>query len=190
MTSTTIYSSPKCSCVICKKEYSSKGINSHFLSEHGTDEEKFKMRKGAKLGMEANNKIRKVKAASKLEKHTYNYNLSPNFCKQCNCKIPFSKKSNTFCSKSCSATFKNLSEGAKTEDCKLKISKKLTGRKSTHKREKIYEGPYTRLVGYFSGSCATILKGATLLLPQPAKVDLLIFWFSLYRTDTSIPEDF
>ena len=42
----TIYRSPQCSCIICKKRYSQKGIHTHFERAHGTAEQKSKYSDG------------------------------------------------------------------------------------------------------------------------------------------------
>lgn len=41
------------------------------------------------------------------KKQISKYLLSPTYCNQCNAMLPFEKKKNKFCSKSCAATFNN-----------------------------------------------------------------------------------
>ena len=42
----TIYRSPQCSCIICRKQYSIYGIHTHYERTHGTDEQKAKYSDG------------------------------------------------------------------------------------------------------------------------------------------------
>jgi len=94
-----------CSCYICKKPYTSKGIHSHYLINH-TDEggarHKEKTIKGSKLGALATAKKKKLESQEK----EILYNLTPKYCSYCAKLIPFNKRNNIFCSLSCSA--KNL----------------------------------------------------------------------------------
>lgn len=52
------------------------------------------------------------------------YKKNPKYCKECNNKIPYSKRINDFCSSSCSASFTNRGKRL-SEEAKLKRSKKL-----------------------------------------------------------------
>jgi hypothetical protein len=49
----------------------------------------------------------KVTCKEKTRLFKLNYLETPNLCKQCSCKLPFEKRSNKFCSHSCSASFNN-----------------------------------------------------------------------------------
>ncbi|NDB61926.1 HNH endonuclease [bacterium] len=74
------------------------------------------------LGLELNSNMKKLISQRKLEANRKNsvlgsqatkdkflqpYLASPNHCKMCGTMLPFEKKKNAFCSKSCAATFNN-----------------------------------------------------------------------------------
>lgn len=92
---------PRCSCIICKEEKSSKGIHSHFLSMH-TDAETKKRLVG--------NKDRKQNTATCKQKaidRAAEYNKNPKCCLECNNTLPYSIKHQTYCSGKCSAIHTN-----------------------------------------------------------------------------------
>lgn len=101
MSSKSIYSPVFCSCIICHKEYSAKGIHTHFLSSHtesGRERVQINVRKGAHAKAA---KLKLIKAESiKIAKIEYLKN--PKFC-ICGKKFSFSTRNNKFCSKSCAA---------------------------------------------------------------------------------------
>ena len=100
--STTKYSSPLCSCVICKEVKSAKGIHSHYLIAH-TEEGKLQNLKNGRLG-----KIAAVKAnKEKIKLIIESYNQSPNICEYCSTPIDYLHKNNRFCSHSCAAILSN-----------------------------------------------------------------------------------
>lgn len=55
----------------------------------------------------ANRKNSSLGGQALRQKHLNNYFTNPCYCKNCNNLLPFNKKNNTFCSKSCSATYNN-----------------------------------------------------------------------------------
>lgn len=85
-----------CSCIICHKEFSYKGIHTHFERAHGTDDEKLKYHTGFDLIQQQ--KRFSIKKQITTEKHTRN-------CKHC--LKQYSHRSNVFCSQSCSASYNN-----------------------------------------------------------------------------------
>lgn len=77
-----------CSCSVCRKEYSSLGVDTHYLRIHGTEQDK-------NLFLHGENKTtKKLKAA---------YVKEPNRCKCCSVLLNYEKRKNTYCSRSCSA---------------------------------------------------------------------------------------
>ena len=60
-----------------------------------------------KQRLEANRKNSMLGGAAHAAACASAYAANPSYCKQCNTILPQSKKNNTFCSKSCSATFNN-----------------------------------------------------------------------------------
>lgn len=60
------------------------------------------------------------------------YNSNPILCKNCQSPIPYAKRTNKFCSQSCSGTYNNKGR-IYTKETKQKISKSLTGKVSPFK---------------------------------------------------------
>lgn len=69
-----------CSCVTCHKPFSSLGIDTHAMRSHGTTEQQ-NLFKNAAIAKKA--KAEKLKSA---------YYTMPNYCKECNSVVPYSKK--------------------------------------------------------------------------------------------------
>lgn len=90
----------KCSCVICKNEFSIKGFHSHFVRSH-TKEGNEQTKLYAILGLEKSKEISKLKSDNRIS----NYNNSPNYCLECNSILPYNKRKNQFCSSTCSALY-------------------------------------------------------------------------------------
>ncbi len=134
--------SARCSCVICKKEYSIKGINSHYITAH-TIEGQNRIKRASDLG---NNSL-KAKEFYSNQKELYvkrieidkkEYNNSPNYCKVCSVIIPYEKRHNVCCSRSHSAILANKGR-CQTEQSKEKISESLKI------RAKEFYSPYTKI---------------------------------------------
>ena len=118
-----------CSCINCKKEYSNKGIFTHFDRSHGTDDVKSKYA----TGYNGKYDILAERVAIRKENEKSEYDLNPRRCLQCNTKIEFeSDPENTFCNRSCSATYTNkkrIDDGWKmSEETKHLISNKVSGK--------------------------------------------------------------
>ena len=101
--------SPICSCILCKKEYSSKGIHSHYHVSH-TSEGKDRLDvarliAGNKGGRSLANKMEAIKTQKVIE-----YNKNPIKCKHCSKSLPYEKykEGNVFCDNSCSAKHSSL----------------------------------------------------------------------------------
>ena len=157
MSSKSIYTSPLCSCIICHKEYSAKGIHSHYLGLHGTIEERQRQTKGAHLGLQTLNKNRQNAAIIETEKLMLAYQILPKICINCNLSIPFNKRNNKFCSRTCAASFTNRAREPMIDSIKHKISESV---KLNHKKSKrIYErkivGPYCRITGFEICTCCS-----------------------------------
>jgi len=98
------YKSPLCSCIICRQTKSVKGIFSHYLHQHGSDEERLKMNKGSKASNPNRNLINKIRAENRRQ----SYKLKPNHCTQCAHELVYEKRGNKFCSSSCAAIYNNI----------------------------------------------------------------------------------
>lgn len=92
----------KIQCNICGKSYFAKGMKTHIMRIHGTDEEKARFVYG---------KIKDPENTKGMIKHRQNvadYNDNPKLCKECQCGIPYDKRYNVFCSSSCAGRYNNL----------------------------------------------------------------------------------
>lgn len=92
----------KIKCNICDKEYSVKGIHTHKIRMHGTDEQKAVFIR-VECKDSANNKNH-----LKYKANVTAYNLDPTKCKQCSLPLIYKRRFEKFCNKSCAATFNNL----------------------------------------------------------------------------------
>jgi len=126
--------SNRCCCIICKKETSHLGIDTHFLRSH-TSSDLWK------------------NSYSKKDERIKTYNRNPKTCKHCSKKLRYSERNNKFCSHSCSAKFNNTNRNWRpSEQHKNAIKEKLS-------KEKIIVGPYTRV--YFRSCKVCSLSFAT-----------------------------
>lgn len=92
-------------CTKCNKSFSSeRGLRSH-LSWHNPKYAIACSGNGENIskGVRNKNKIKRELAENF-------YLLNPNHCKQCHSVLPYHKKENTFCNKSCSAIYQNISK--------------------------------------------------------------------------------
>lgn len=96
------YTTYQCSCIVCKKLKTSKGIHSHYLISH-TEEGQIRNRKNRLAGGLLGSKIAK-KNAQQIQNQ---YLENPKKCKQCNTTLTYEQRHNKFCSTSCSASFHN-----------------------------------------------------------------------------------
>lgn len=95
------YTSPLCSCIVCKNVKSAKGIHSHFISAH-TKVGNLKRKLSGRLGaLKEGSKNRKVKLRQ-------TYDKDPKRCKFCGNEIRYNKRVNNFCDWSCAAKHENL----------------------------------------------------------------------------------
>lgn len=140
----------KCSCIICKNEFSIKGFHSHFVRSHtqeGNEQTKQYGKLGAKIFIENN----KDKIQTKKENIKSSYYKTPNYCLQCNNALSFKQRSNKFCSISCSATYNNkerIKNGyTLSQETREKLS--ILGKKQT-------KPPYSKIS--FCKNCNSLIK--------------------------------
>ena len=150
MSSNNIYTSPLCSCVICKKQFSQKGVGSHYFYSHTPEGiEAIKIQT-----QETGNKLRKSEEQKNDDKEKLkNKKLceSNNICLNCG-NTTLSK----FCSRSCSASYNNRLRSPRSEESKEKTSialkskpiKNQFGEFLPKEKRKTYQeisGEYTRV---------------------------------------------
>lgn len=116
---------PRCSCIVCHKEQSSKGIYSHYLTAH-TKEGNARVKLNAKI----RNKI-KTKSQEKAERLRIEYSNNPNLCLQCKKPLLYKARHGKYCSNSCSAISTN---SYRDKECYLKQSETL--KENLNKRPK------------------------------------------------------
>lgn len=114
---------PKCSCVLCKKEISINGINTHYERVH--------LGLNSKYSSGNNGKYLEIKKQTdiKRNKKISLYNDNPKLCLQCYGKIPYEQRRNKLCSASCRGTYSNnkrIASGWKlSEETRKLISEKI-----------------------------------------------------------------
>lgn len=144
MSSIPIYTSPLCSCIVCHETKSAKGIHSHYLTAHTEDGNK-KAKESARSGRLTSIK----KTTEKYNQRVDSYNQSPKLCKQCKRPIAYKMKSNTFCCKSCGASYNNA----------IKDYSKF--KPGPHKQAKEIEPVYSKLQKCICKHCGKIWMGKT-----------------------------
>ena len=129
----------QCSCIICKKEYSVKGIHSHYITAHtveGNTRIKQAGLKGCNKGGQSYANNMAVTQKEKIKE----YDSNPSYCKHCNKIIPYENSQNVFCNRSCSASFSNLN--------RTYTKKKIKQLRPT--KQQLYnllvDGPYSKLI--------------------------------------------
>lgn len=99
-----------CSCIVCQKQFSVKGIHSHYITAH-TKEGNERIQKTSKIG----SKKGSAKTSQAAKEKRGIYSLNPNLCFVCKTPLSYHKRSYTFCSHSCAATHtNNIREPIKT----------------------------------------------------------------------------
>lgn len=128
----TTYLSPPVSCIYCRKEKSAKGIFSHFLANHSSNEDKEKMSIGRNKSLE-NFKSKGNEYNAALHEHReIEYSANPNKCKQCNSIISIDNRGGQFCSRSCSARYNNHKRKPRTATSKATTSISMNKYFETH----------------------------------------------------------
>ena len=92
----------KIKCEHCDKEFAPKGIFTHLLRIHGTDEQKSVFTLGVCADPE--NTKTKIDYRNRLSE----YSKSPVKCKQCDQPIEYSTRYNIFCGKLCSGKYNGI----------------------------------------------------------------------------------
>lgn len=165
----------KCSCVVCRKETSQLGIETHYRRSHGSEKDKLAWTRS----ITTKHDLRK--------KNTKEYYDSPNRCKECNDALPYDIKSNKFCSSSCAAKHNNKerieSGWVMSDDAKKSISAKLS--KPTYS-DLIY-GEYSRVYTRTCKFCKTPFMTNTrkqtcpTCIPKTHRaIDIFRFKFNVY----------
>lgn len=98
-----IYQSPLCSCIICKEEYSFKGIETHYLRKHtnkslrdtGRGTQKFQLRCSCV-------QCKQEVSVQNIDAHVKTHDKPTNDCLCCG-----NSTYNKFCTKSCAAKYNN-----------------------------------------------------------------------------------
>lgn len=92
------YQKSTCFCIICKKEYSTKGIFTHYIIAHTQAGKERHQQNVIKYNTPNGNCAiaNKAKAAKNRAESTITY------CKHCNSPLDYKKRKNTFCSPACS----------------------------------------------------------------------------------------
>lgn len=92
-------------CIVCKKEYSIKGIFTHYDRSHGDESIKSKYSNGhngkynnVSLKLKS---INEHKRKSKLISDKLEYDTNPKTCPKCGSTIEFSRRKNKFCTAKC-----------------------------------------------------------------------------------------
>lgn len=143
MSSSNIYKSPLCSCVICRETKSAKGIHSHYLAAHtkeGNDKVKSASKIGSNLAAQTNqNKFKEIRS-----RQEFNYSLNPALCARCGILLDYKQKNNKFCSHACAAVVSNALRGSRSNETKHKISQTLSNKRN--KKAKIIKAKRIRKI--------------------------------------------
>lgn len=142
--------SAMCSCVICKKEYSAKGIHTHHKISHtegGSENHKKRINASVNKSKEQRSKTLSVENAARKSQ----YEKSPKHCLCCGNVLHYDARGKKFCDRSCSATHNNKKRGERSEYTKQILSASLSGRKINNKK-------ICRVS--FCKSCGTVIKNA------------------------------
>ena len=107
-------------CIYCRKEYSLKGIHTHYYRSHGTVEEKIKFSSGYNGKYHEISNILKERGKIQRKIKMNEYYLTPKYCLKCCRVIEFEKRTNDYCSRSC-----GNNRGPRSLETKQKISEKL-----------------------------------------------------------------
>lgn len=132
MPSKSIYKSPLCSCIVCKKECSAKGIHSHYILSHN-EAAKRKHKTNLELTMPIVGELLRERHLDKRKQQEIEYDKSPILCALCSKPIEFTKQTNKFCSRNCSAKYNNHRRPPRSEQSKAKTSDSVRKNGYKHK---------------------------------------------------------
>lgn len=121
------------SCIICQKEYSSKGIFTHFLHAHDPSFKNDWIDKNR----ESKSKIAERITLENQQKLINKINLYNKNHKLCFCGAfhTYDTRKNKYCSASCAATSTNNIRNPRTQESRNKTATSLTGHKRSTPRE-------------------------------------------------------
>ena len=150
----------KCSCVLCKKIFSSKGINTHIDRAH---------LKLTKYSSGNNGRYTELsERAIKLKKNKESeYYKTPILCKECKSALSFEQRNKKFCKSSCAAKVENnrrkIKGWTRSIESRKKVSESLTGKiyipevviPQQCKCGEIFETTNKKTKKYCSKRCAT-----------------------------------
>lgn len=124
----TKYKSPLVSCLTCRKEFSAKGIFTHFITSH-TEEGRSRVLKNSKVSLKAAVLATKTKAAQLAIDKKIAYDMNPSIC-DCGKFKPFAARNGIYCSRSCAASHTNKTRPPRTvsDETKKKLSISLIGK--------------------------------------------------------------
>lgn len=156
MTSTTIYSSPLCSCIICREIKSAKGIHSHYNISH-TENGYEQHKKIATDTLTARNEANKNHRLDRISA----YNHNPKLCANCNEVLPYDIRNGKFCSHSCSA-IKQHAGKKKSKESNLKRSETIKNNRikfpelipAPHYK---HDGPSCKVIHSTCGKCEILI---------------------------------
>lgn len=132
-----------CSCIVCKKSYSSLGIDTHFMRSHGNEDEKRLFEKATLSIKSKSKKIQKI------------YLENPNNCKWCNKILEYNKRHNLFCGPSCRAKQTN------SERIKNGYSLSPVSRDNIRFKLAKIVGPYSKVRFQSCKFCQTYFRATT-----------------------------
>lgn len=136
--------SNSCSCIICKKLTTLKGLHSHILSAHTKEGKEMRRKCGALSKRNSKLTIQKLK-----EQRIIEYNENPTHCIFCDTKFDYSNRNKKFCNSSCAASFNNKNRSITQ---RKKQAKSLL--KSLHKKETLQK--YSKIS--FCVICGSLIK--------------------------------
>jgi hypothetical protein len=114
-----------CSCIICKKEFPTKGISTHYERAH-VGKIKYSSGNNGKYAQISQN------AAVKRQHKEDDYYKNPSVCLECGVTHSYSNRKSKFCCKSCAAKFENKRrkdiKWTPSAEQRIKTSEKLTGK--------------------------------------------------------------
>ena len=147
-------------CIYCQKEYSNKGIHTHYERTHAPIEIRQKYPTGNHGNYKKSGETLKKRFKEKkiLEKHQYD--LSPKICPKCLKNIEWKKRYNLFCSTKCAGMARKHSEETKIkirESIKSKNQPKTAKYKICKTCFKEYLNPKSK-TSFCSISCKKINK--------------------------------
>lgn len=166
----------KCSCVVCRKETSQLGIQTHYKRAHTNST----LWKNSNVAL-------KTQKANKISK----YNANPKLCKVCGAPHTYEQRNNVACSSSCGAIIgnnnRNVSGWKMPPEIKKKISDKLKNKCRKTKFEDDVVGDYSKLykctckdclVTFFSPSTYKRCDSCKKKIYRP--IDFYRFRFNIY----------